>query len=191
MTTKFYDSSNPYTKEVLAKLGKNPAVQAELRRFGASGFVLSPTSSFVIEGDNRTGRHLEMAVLSLGNPAVPQDAIYLFCVGGAAATEIGSVRLTLDPTVSRKDGYEKISDGVWMALVESPASLVDSNPRPQNSWNWKRWLKCLGDGVANGASQCTIVCSWIPYPPGYWKCVVVCTAVRTAATLIGCSIAEL
>ncbi len=189
MTTKFYDSQNSYTKEVLAKLAANPVVQAEIVRFGASGYVLSPSNSFVSEGDDNAGRHLEIAVLSLGNASDARNAINLFCMGGADANVVLPVRLSVDEAISKKEGYERIADGVWMGLIESPSSRVDSGPELQKAVNWRRWARCGGGGVVAGAIGCGVGCRYVVV--AFTQCWSVCTAAAAVTNILQCTFTEL
>lgn len=189
MTTKFYDSQNPYTKEVLAKLAGNPVVQTEIMRFEEAGYTLSPSHSFVTEGDDNIGRHLEIAVLSLGNASDAKNAINLFCIGGGEANVVVPVRLSVDEVISKKEGYEKIADGVWMGVIESSSSRVDSDPELQKSFNWRRWARCVGGGVVAGAIGCAYGCRYAII--AFTQCWSVCTEATALVNILSCTFTEL
>jgi hypothetical protein len=186
--TKFYDSDNPYTKEVLSKLTDNPMVRVELERFAAGGYTLGSPNSFVLEGDTNDGRHAELAVLSLGSTTSEDgDAVYLFCIGGADADVIAPVGLSFNDASAAPE-REKIGDGVWIEAIE-PAGSVASRDDPGYTWNWRRWARCMGGELIGGTFLCAMQCRFIP--AAYLKCTMICSAARAVGSLLECSFREL
>jgi len=186
--TKFYDSDNPYTKEVLDQLTDNARVRAELGRFKNQGYTLRPDGSFVSEGEDGSGRQMEMAVLSLGAASADaRDAVYLFCYGGADPTAVVPAKLTLEDKSAA--GYVKAGDGVWFGIAESAFGETVNVDDPSYAWNWRRWANCVGSGILAGTITCAFHCRWVPVI--YVKCTTICSLGRAAAVALQCSIMEM
>jgi hypothetical protein len=188
MVTRFYDSDNPHTQEMIGRLTRGPRVLTELNRFGAAGYALSAENSFVTEGDTKDGRHLEITVLSLGTASPDKhDAVYLFCVGGKHF-EILPIEVSLeepeDPTQ-----FTAAGEGVWMRSIEPLQVAAGSREGPAPAWNWRRWAKCVTGSIVTNTTTCALACRFAPVM--YIKCAIACTAIRTLASIFECSIQEL
>jgi hypothetical protein len=188
MVTRFYDSDNPYTKEVIDRLIGDPRLRAELDRFGAMGYALSRENSFVTEGDTEDGRHTEMTVLSLGGASADErDAIYVFYVGGKRV-EILPIELRLEEPEDPVH-FTVAGDGVWLAPIEPIEATMGTREDPAYNWNWRRWAKCVGGQILTGAVACSFGCRVAPIV--YMKCLAICGGIRTFAGVLECSIQEL
>jgi hypothetical protein len=186
MVTRFYDSDNPYTREVIDRLIADPRVRTELNRFGEMGYALSRENSFVTEGDTEDGQHREMTVLSLGS-IDGEDAIYLFCLGGKRI-EILPVELRLEEPEDPVQ-FTATGDNVWLKPIEPLAAVAGSREDPAQIWNWRRFGKCVAGSIVSNATVCVLACRFVPVV--YLKCAVACSVIRMAASILECSIQEL
>jgi hypothetical protein len=188
MVTRFYDSDNPYTKEVIDRLIGDPRLRAELDRFGAMGYALSRENSFVTESDTEGGQHTEMTVLSLGNASADgRDAIYVFYVGGQRV-EILPIELSFEEP-GEPNKFAVAGDGVWLSPIEPLEAATGSREDPANNWNWRRWAKCVTGSIVTNVTACGLGCRFAPVV--YLKCVAVCGGIRTIGSVLECSIQEL
>lgn len=186
MVTRFYDSGNPYTREVIDRLIADSRVRTELDRFGEMGYTLSRENSFATEGDTEDGQHREMTVLSLGSIA-GKDAIYLFCLGGKRI-EILPVELALEEPEDPGQ-FTATGDNVWLKPIEPLAAAIGSREDPVHAWKWRRWAKCITGSLVSNATVCVLACRFAPVV--YVKCALACSAIRMAASILECSIQEL
>jgi hypothetical protein len=186
--TRFYDSDNPHTREVIGRLIRDRHVLAELNRFGAMGYALSVENSFVAAGDTEDGRHLELTVLSLGGGSAPErDAVYLFYLGGKRV-EILPIELRLEEPEDPAQ-FSGAGEGAWMRPIEPLHATAGLGEDPARAWNWRRWAKCVTGSIVADATTCAIACRFAPVV--YLKCAIACSAIRALASIFECSIQEL
>lgn len=182
LTTRFYDSGNRHTEVLLAELGKQRELWAEMNRFDEMGYVHDPTHSFVLDGEAADGRQAEIAVLGLRNTRDDdRDAIHLYCIRREGGFAIVPLRIEFEDSgpASGRDGDIRFT----------PVDPIDTPDGPSIEWSWKRWGKCVTGQLMPAVVLCYYNCRFVPV--GAPKCFVVCTGIRAAVALIGCSIAEL
>ncbi len=186
MVTRFYDSDNPYTKEVIDRVTGDARVRAELNRFGAMGYALSPENSFVTEGDTEDGQHREITVLSLSRGST-DDAVYVFYVGGKRF-EILPIELRLEEP-EEPDTFAAAGGGVWLRPIEPLDARAGTREDPALSWSWRRFGKCLTGSFMSNATACALGCRFAPVV--YLKCTLICTGIRTGVSVLECALQEL
>jgi len=181
-TGYLYYAGNEYHEQKMETLLANPGVDRAIMYFAAIGFVLSPSSSFTVEG-NEGGLAASATFIAMnGTDESAGQSVSLACVESGGEFHIAPAVYSAAPPPGESD-WAPVGDGIWTRDVD--VGDINLSAQRFDRWSWSYFRDCVTVRIPGIAAGCTVTCLMVP---AFWHCFLVCTVSQSVGATVGCII---
>jgi hypothetical protein len=189
IVARYFAPDNPYTDATLRTAMLDVNGLAAVEHFERAGYELRRDASFVVDGENKEGRTVELSIVAMANTNPSANTgVTLVCIHRDEGGHLVQPLKIRFPAPELQIGPPEEMPPVSIEPLEPVVAHASVGAPPPSELNWRRFGGCVAAGTVASAVRCLYQC--IVTGPAYLQCLASCGGLGVVSAIAGCALIE-